>query len=52
MAVLVLDLGDGRVAVSNSSRPDQGRLIFTPDEWAAFTAGTLAGEFDHFGQQQ
>lgn len=55
MAVQVLDLGGGRVAVSNSSRPDQGRLIFTRDEWAAFvgdaTGGVLGGEFDRFGQQ-
>jgi Domain of unknown function (DUF397) len=29
-----------------SSKPDGPALIFTPDEWRAFTAGVNDGEFD------
>lgn len=36
----------GIVAVRDSKDPDGPVLVFTPDEWRAFTAGTKAGEFD------
>lgn len=34
------------VLVRDSKDPDGGVLRFTADEWAAFTAGVKAGEFD------
>jgi hypothetical protein len=34
------------VAVRHSKHPTGPVLIFTPQEWAAFTAGMLNGEFD------
>jgi Domain of unknown function (DUF397) len=36
----------GVVAVRDSKDPDGPKLIFTPAEWDAFTAGVRAGEFD------
>jgi uncharacterized protein DUF397 len=36
----------GAIAVRDSRNPDGPKLAFTPDEWAAFTAGVKAGEFD------
>ena len=39
--------GSGRVvAVRDSKNPDGPALIFTSDEWSAFTAGTRDDEFD------
>jgi Domain of unknown function (DUF397) len=37
---------DGQVEVRNSRLPHISLPPFTPDEWAAFTAGVCAGEFD------
>ena len=34
------------VAMRDSKNPEGAALIFTPDEWIAFTAGVLDGEFD------
>ena len=34
------------IALRDSKNPDGPALIFTPDEWTAFTAGVLDGEFD------
>jgi hypothetical protein len=39
-------LGDGRVAVRHSHDPDGEVLVYTRDQWAAFTADIRAGEFD------
>ena len=36
----------GAVAVRDSKDPDGPKLAFGPDEWAAFTAGVKAGQFD------
>jgi Domain of unknown function (DUF397) len=36
----------GIVAVRDSKDPDGPKLIFTPDEWRAFSAGIRGGEFD------
>ncbi|HEY4853236.1 MAG TPA: DUF397 domain-containing protein [Streptosporangiaceae bacterium] len=36
----------GAVAVRDSKDPAGPKLVFTPDEWGAFTAGVTAGEFD------
>jgi hypothetical protein len=36
----------GGIAVRDSKNPDGPRLIFTPAEWEAFTAGVRGGEFD------
>jgi uncharacterized protein DUF397 len=36
----------GAVAVRDSKDPTGPKLVFTPDEWRAFTAGVTAGEFD------
>ena len=36
----------GAVAVRDSKDPAGPKLVFTPDEWRAFTAGVTAGEFD------
>jgi hypothetical protein len=36
----------GVVAVRDSKDPHGAKLVFTPDEWQAFTAGVTAGEFD------
>jgi hypothetical protein len=34
------------IAMRNGKDPDGPTLIFTPDEWRAFTAGVQDGEFD------
>ncbi len=36
----------GIIAVRDSKNPDGQRLVFTPVEWDAFTAGVRDGEFD------
>ena len=36
----------GAVAVRDSKDPAGPKLVFTPDDWRAFTAGVTAGEFD------
>jgi hypothetical protein len=36
----------GLVAVRDSKDPGGPCLVFTPAEWAAFTAGARDGEFD------
>ncbi len=43
--VEVADLDNGGRAVRDSKDPNGPALIFTPAEWAAFTAGVRAGEF-------
>jgi hypothetical protein len=37
---------DQVIAMRDSGQPDGPVLIFTPDEWRAFTAGVQDGEFD------
>lgn len=37
---------DQVIAMRDSRRPEGPVLIFTPDEWRAFTAGVQDGEFD------
>lgn len=37
---------DGVVAVRDSNNPTAPPQVYTPGEWAAFTAGVRAGEFD------
>lgn len=44
--VEVAELGDGHRGVRDSKNPNGPALIFTPGEWAAFTAGVRDGEFD------
>lgn len=44
--VEVTKLGDGSRVVRDSKNPTGAVLIFTPAEWAAFTAGMKDGEFD------
>ena len=34
------------IAMRDGKNPDGPALIFTPDEWRAFTAGVQDGEFD------
>jgi hypothetical protein len=36
----------GIVAVRDSKDPDGPKLVFSPAEWRAFTAGVRSGEFD------
>lgn len=44
--VEVAFLADGRVALRDSKDAGTGPdLLFTPREWAAFTAGVVDGEF-------
>jgi len=38
--------GNPAVAVRHSKDPDGPKLVFTAEEWEAFTAGIRAGEFD------
>lgn len=38
---------DGGVAVRNSRSPEDGALLFTRSEFAAFVAGARDGDFDH-----
>lgn len=42
----VAELTDGARAVRDSKDPNGPALVFTPAEWAAFTAGVRDGEFD------
>ncbi|MEV4159494.1 DUF397 domain-containing protein [Nonomuraea dietziae] len=44
--VEVANLADGSVALRDSKMQDGPVLVFTPGEWAAFTAGVRDGEFD------
>jgi hypothetical protein len=44
--VEVADNLPGIVAVRDSKDPDGPNLVFSPDEWRAFTAGVRSGEFD------
>ncbi|MEV0381839.1 DUF397 domain-containing protein [Nonomuraea sp. NPDC050643] len=44
--VEVAPLADGNVALRDSKEQDGPVLVFTPAEWAAFTAGVRGGEFD------
>ncbi|MGW4773602.1 DUF397 domain-containing protein [Nocardia sp. NPDC004278] len=44
--VEVAFLSGGRVGVRDSKNPTGPALVFTPGEWAAFTAGVTHGEFD------
>jgi hypothetical protein len=44
--VEVAPLADGHVALRDSKQQDGPVLVFTPSEWAAFTAGVRDGEFD------
>lgn len=44
--VEVADLDHGARAVRDSKDRNGPALIFTPAEWAAFTAGVRDGEFD------
>lgn len=44
--VEVASLADGNVALRDSKEQDSPVLVFTPSEWAAFTAGVRDGEFD------
>jgi hypothetical protein len=44
--VEVAPLADGSVAVRDGKEQDGPALVFTPEEWAAFTAGVREGEFD------
>lgn len=36
----------GVVAIRDSKHPAGPKLVFSTDEWDAFTAGVLGGEFD------
>lgn len=45
-SVEVAQLADGHVGLRDGKNPDGPVLIFTPAEWAAFTAGVHDGEFD------
>ncbi|WP_433729025.1 DUF397 domain-containing protein [Nocardia sp. CA-129566] len=44
--VEVAFLQGGMVGVRDSKNPTGPALVFTPGEWAAFTAGVADGEFD------
>ena len=44
--VEVAELADGHRAVRDSKNPTGPALTFAVAEWAAFTAGVRAGEFD------
>lgn len=44
--VEVATLPGGGLAVRDSKDPDGPKLAFAADDWAAFTAGMKAGEFD------
>jgi Domain of unknown function (DUF397) len=45
--VEVATLPDGMIGIRDSKNPDGPVLRFTPDEWNAFLADALRGEFDH-----
>lgn len=42
--VEVADLPAGRRAVRDSKRPEEGFLLFSPEEWAAFVGSARDGE--------
>ncbi|WP_062983928.1 DUF397 domain-containing protein [Nocardia anaemiae] len=44
--VEVAFLDGGIVGVRDSKNPTSPALVFAPGEWAAFTAGVVAGRFD------
>ncbi|WP_067653327.1 DUF397 domain-containing protein [Nocardia harenae] len=44
--VEVAHLDGGLVGMRDSKNPAGPALVFTPGEWAAFTAGVRGGEFD------
>jgi hypothetical protein len=44
--VEVCHLPNGNVALRDGKEQDGPVLVFTPSEWAAFTAGVRDGEFD------
>jgi len=48
--VQIAELPDGQIGIRDSKSPDGPILRFTPDEWDAFTAGVLNGEFDNLGR--
>jgi hypothetical protein len=39
-------LSDGRIAVRNSTHPDDGTILFTRAEMSVWLHGVKAGEFD------
>ena len=45
--VQVAALSDGRIAVRNSTHPDDGLILFTRAEMNAWLSGVKAGEFDN-----
>jgi hypothetical protein len=45
--VEIADVGDGVIAVRDSTHPEGPVLAYTKSEIAAFIAGAKAGEFDH-----
>lgn len=44
--VEVAFLANGLVGVRDSKNPNGSALVFTPNEWAAFTTGVVDGEFN------
>ncbi|MFD1546954.1 DUF397 domain-containing protein [Nonomuraea guangzhouensis] len=44
--VEVAELANGNVALRDGKEQDGPMLVFTPSEWAAFTAGVRDNEFD------
>nr|WP_221308456.1 DUF397 domain-containing protein [Nocardiopsis mwathae] len=44
-----LNDGTGRVAVRHSRHPDGAVIVYTRQEWEAFTKGVRVGEFDFTG---
>jgi hypothetical protein len=48
--VQIAELPDGQIGIRDSKSPHGPILRFTPDEWDAFTAGVLNGEFDNLGR--
>jgi hypothetical protein len=46
MCVEIAFLGDGAVALRDSTVPGRPDLRFNSGEWSAFTAGVRHGEFD------
>ncbi|MGW6333861.1 DUF397 domain-containing protein [Nocardia rhamnosiphila] len=45
-SVEIAMLAGGHVGMRDGKNPDGPVLVFTPGEWAAFTAGVRDGEFD------
>jgi hypothetical protein len=48
--VQIAELPDGQIGVRDSKSPHGPILRFTPEEWNAFTAGVLNGEFNNLGR--